>query len=224
MQIRSSFLKKMFPIFVLQFVSVIILVVTVLIIKFFFNNMFTEIKYLHNEYLDSETSVKEVVETKMNLSSKEHLSVGSAIKTNASLFENKFVENKFALPINSGVISSTYGYRSDPFTQKTKMHKGIDIAAEYGTLIYAVADGEVSYVGFDEYGFGNYLSIKHSNTLKTLYGHCSEILVSVGESVTKGQPIAKVGNSGVTTGSHLHFEIRIDGNCVNPLWYIDFGD
>ena len=104
------------------------------------------------------------------------------------------------------------------------MHKGIDIAAEYGTLIYAVADGEVSYVGFDEYGFGNYLSIKHSNTLKTLYGHCSEILVSVGEGVTEGQPIAKVGNSGVTTGSHLHFEIRIDGNCVNPLWYIDFGD
>ena len=219
MQIKSSFLKKMFPIVALQIVSVAILAVTVLIIKFFFNNTFTELKNLHKEYLESETSVKEVIATEMNLSSKEHLSVGSAVKTNASLFDNKF-----ALPLNSGVISSNYGYRSDPFTLKTKMHKGIDIAADYGTIIYAVADGEVSYVGFDEYGFGNYLSLKHSDTLKTVYGHCSEILVSVGDSVTKGQPIAKVGNSGVTTGSHLHFEIRIDGNCVNPLWYINFGD
>ncbi len=219
MQIKSSFLKRMLPIFLLQLISVAILVVTVLIIKFFSQNTFFELRGLHDKYLESETSVKDVVASEMKFTTSEPLTVGSMVKTNIIS-----VDNKFALPLNSGVTTSVFGNRSDPFTSKTKMHKGIDIAADSGTLIYAVADGEVSYVGFDEYGFGNYLSLKHTEKLKTVYGHCSEILVKQGDIITKGQPIAKVGNSGVTTGSHLHFEIRIDGNCVNPEWYIDFGD
>ena len=219
MQIKCSFTKKLFPIIVLQLISAVILIVAVLIIKFFTKDVFCDISNFHNKYFERETSVKEVIQYDKSATENEPaLSVATV-----SINKNFALNNSFALPLSGGVKSSGFGYRSDPFTSNTKLHKGIDIAAETGTIIYAAQDGEVSFVGYDEYGFGNYVSIKHTKNLKTLYAHCSEILVLEGEKITKGQPIAKVGNSGVTTGSHLHFEIRLDNVCVNPEWYIDFG-
>ena len=82
----------------------------------------------------------------------------------------------------------------------------------------------MQYVGVDEDGYGNYLKISHSQTVTTLYGHCSEILVKEGDSVEAGQPVAKVGSTGMSTGNHLHFEIRINNKPVNAMWYLSWGE
>ena len=102
------------------------------------------------------------------------------------------------------------------------MHKGTDIAGEHGKEILAAQDGVVSFVGYEENGYGNYISIAHGDTLKTLYAHCSKVLVKKGETVKNGQKIALVGSTGASTGNHLHFEIRINNLQVNAEEFVDF--
>jgi len=126
------------------------------------------------------------------------------------------------LPIN-GSITSGYGYRADPFTGEMKFHGGIDIAAAEGTPILAADDGVVETAnGSDSWGggYGFYVKIGHGNGYETLYGHCSSICVITGQSVQKGEVIAYVGSTGNSTGNHLHFEIRITNNLVNPFFII----
>lgn len=112
-------------------------------------------------------------------------------------------------------ISSRFGWRS------RDNHKGLDIAADRGTAIHAAASGTVttSQYGYGG-GYGNYIIITHGNGVQTLYGHCSELCVSAGEYVSQGQLIAKVGSTGVSTGNHLHFEVRVDGIAQDPQNYI----
>lgn len=220
MQIKSTITKKIYPIIILQSVSALILVITVLLIKFFGGDMFDTLNKAHSEYLEAETDVKSVIESPSIVSVDGKATV-AAVPLNIS--ENIISDNRFTLPL-VGVLTSSYGYRSDPFTAKTKMHKGVDIAADKGTDIIAAAGGEVCFVGFDKNGFGNYLIIKHSDKLKTLYGHCDKILVSLGDKVVEGQVIAKVGSTGVATGDHLHFEIKLSDVAVNPEWYLSFGE
>ena len=139
-----------------------------------------------------------------------------------SMVVGQKVNNSLVVPVN-GVLTSGFGMRSDPFTSQQKKHKGTDVAAVTGTPILSAADGTVSFVGFDRDGYGNYLKIRHGTHFETLYGHCSEVLVTVGQTVTAGQTVALVGNTGGSTGSHLHFEIRLDGIPVNPDWYVNWG-
>ena len=101
-------------------------------------------------------------------------------------------------------------------------HSGIDIAASSGVSIRAAAGGTVDHVGSDPKGYGNYIIIKHDNTYKTLYAHCSSITVRSG-SVKGGQEIAKVGSTGNSSGPHLHFEVRVNGVKKNPLDYVKPG-
>lgn len=120
-------------------------------------------------------------------------------------------------------ISSYYGYRSDPMTGVTKFHAGIDISANTGTDIYAVEDGTVTYAGMHgtmTTGYGYMVEINHGGGITTRYAHCSKILVSKGQTVTKGQVIAKVGSTGKSTGPHLHFEVRKNGAPTDPLPWI----
>lgn len=119
-----------------------------------------------------------------------------------------------------GKLSAKFGWRRDPFMPgRWEYHKGIDIANKTGTPIYAVADGIVTYAGW-EYGYGRTIVIDHGNNIKTVYAHLYKFKVKVGDKVKKGQVIALMGNSGRSTGPHLHFEIRINNIPVNPLKYL----
>ncbi len=119
-------------------------------------------------------------------------------------------------PTDGGWVSSYFGYRSDPFTGKVKYHSGVDIAVNYGTNVYASGAGKVYATGYDEAGYGYYVMVEHGNGYVSLYGHLSKILVSTGQQVSKGQVIALSGNSGRSTGPHLHAELRRNGERVSP--------
>lgn len=116
----------------------------------------------------------------------------------------------------SGRVTSRFGTRKDPFYKGTAYHEGIDIANSVGTDIVASAKGTVIFAGYKR-GYGKVIIINHGNGYETLYGHNSKLLVSAGDKVEKGQVIAKMGNTGRSTGSHLHFEVRKDGKLLNPL-------
>ncbi len=118
-----------------------------------------------------------------------------------------------------GRINSGFGYRIHPIFRKYLHHNGIDIEGNYGDNVKAVAAGEVIFSGWYG-GYGNTVIIQHSPTLSTLYAHGSRLLVSEGDTVSIGQTIMKVGSTGYSTGSHLHFEVRINGKPVNPLNYL----
>ncbi|MBQ8296743.1 MAG: peptidoglycan DD-metalloendopeptidase family protein [Ruminococcus sp.] len=112
------------------------------------------------------------------------------------------------------------GYISDPFLSD-RNHKGLDIAAAAGTDIYAAADGVVVSAGWNPGGYGYFVMIDHLNGYQTVYGHCSVLFASEGQTVTRGQLIAGVGNTGNSTGNHCHFEVRYLGVCYNPAAFIN---
>ena len=118
-----------------------------------------------------------------------------------------------------GWTSSRFGYRSSPFTDKREFHKGIDISASMGSPVVASADGIVSFSGLDR-GYGRTITIKHGYGLKTRYAHLRKILVKKGQFLKRGEIIGLVGNSGKSTGSHLHYEVHLNGVPVNPMKYI----
>jgi len=119
-----------------------------------------------------------------------------------------------------GYISSGYGGRADPFGRGRAHHMGIDIDANTGDPITAAAEGVVSFSGVRN-GYGNVVEIDHGNGYKTLYAHNSSNLVRAGDVVRAGQLIGKVGSTGRSTGSHLHFEVMLNGRQVNPRQYLD---
>lgn len=122
-------------------------------------------------------------------------------------------------PIEKMSLSSSYGMRVHPITGKLARHNGVDIPAPYGTPIYATADGIVGRaqrLG----GYGNYVEIEHGNAIETRYGHMSSFVVQPGQQVKKGDVIGYVGSTGRSTGNHLHYEVRIDGEPVNPMPFV----
>jgi murein DD-endopeptidase MepM/ murein hydrolase activator NlpD len=122
-------------------------------------------------------------------------------------------------PTVDAPIVSSFGWRVHPIYGDARLHTGIDIAADSGDPIYAAADGVVASAG-SLGGYGNATVIEHGGGIATLYGHQSSILVSEGESVTAGEVIGRVGCTGACTGPHLHFEVRVDGEPVDPLGYL----
>jgi murein DD-endopeptidase MepM/ murein hydrolase activator NlpD len=118
-----------------------------------------------------------------------------------------------------GWFSSGYGKRLSPFTGTIMMHKGIDVAAYAGTPIVSPADGRVVAVDRDS-GLGNVVVIDHGYGIKTLYGHLLQVYVHAGMRVKRGETIAAVGNTGLSTGPHLHYEVHVNGQTVDPLRYI----
>lgn len=118
-----------------------------------------------------------------------------------------------------GWLSSGFGYRTDPFTKRRKLHKGLDFAANMGTPIYAPADGVVSFAG-REGGYGKIVSIDHGYGLVTRFAHTSRLLVKTGQKISRWDKIAEVGSTGRSSGPHLHYEVRLNGVPVNPEKYI----
>jgi len=139
----------------------------------------------------------------------------------ASSGSTTYTGGAFAWPSVSSYITSPYGTRTHPVTGKVKTHAGIDIGAAHGTNIYAAADGKVLVAGWNSGGYGNYVVLDHGGGLTTLYGHCSSLVVSSGQTVSKGQVIAKCGSTGLSTGPHLHFEVLINGAHTNPMAYFN---
>ena len=124
----------------------------------------------------------------------------------------------FSWPLSSnGTITSRFGTRVDPISGVVKTHGGTDIAAPEGTPILAAADGTVVAASYNDGGYGFYIKIKHDDTYSTLYGHCSVLHVTAGQTVKQGQLIAEVGSTGYSTGSHLHFEVIQNGVRVDAL-------
>ncbi|HEY1144182.1 MAG TPA: M23 family metallopeptidase [Sphingomicrobium sp.] len=127
-------------------------------------------------------------------------------------------------PVRTAAFTSGYGVRSDPFRGSAAMHPGIDLAGPYGTPIYATADGTVLRAGWNNGGYGNLIEIDHGRGIATRYGHLSAVLVHAGDHIARGQLIARMGSTGRSTGSHLHYEVRIDGKPVNPIPFMKSTD
>jgi murein DD-endopeptidase MepM/ murein hydrolase activator NlpD len=131
----------------------------------------------------------------------------------------KFHQLETHVPIALARITSEFGHRSNPLGKGDVFHRGIDLAAPAGTPVYAVAPGTVVRANNDR-AYGNVVVIDHHNGYKTLYAHNSRLLVKAGQQVKAGQPIAKVGSTGHSTGPHLHFEMHCSGHRVDPGPYL----
>lgn len=118
-----------------------------------------------------------------------------------------------------GWLTSTFGYRSSPFTGRRELHKGLDIATRSGTPIIAPADGLVVFAG-REGGFGNMIIVDHGYGITTRFGHCSSLEAKLGQKVKRGDVIARIGSTGRSTGPHVHYEVAVNGVSVNPSRYI----
>jgi murein DD-endopeptidase MepM/ murein hydrolase activator NlpD len=118
-----------------------------------------------------------------------------------------------------GYISRGFGMQIDPFTGQLRPHYGIDFAARVGTPVWATADGRVANIGWDKNGFGTFIEVDHRQGYQTYYAHLSKVEVGLGKEVKRGQLIGRVGNTGRSTGPHLHYEVRVNGSPVNPRNY-----
>lgn len=142
------------------------------------------------------------------------------LRASAANQKDKLIHIPSILPIDikDYTMSSGYGYRRDPVYGSTKFHAGLDFAAHEGTPVYATADGVVD-VAERKGGYGNCIDIVHGYNYMTRFGHLSQILVSKGDKVHRGQLIGKVGSTGKSTGPHLHYEVRFKGEPQNPVNY-----
>ncbi|MBP2652212.1 MAG: envC 2 [Firmicutes bacterium] len=119
----------------------------------------------------------------------------------------------------SGAVTSGFGWRTSPWDGSSELHPGIDIANSLGTPVVATADGEVVRSGWGG-GYGNIVQINHGNGIETIYGHNSQVLVAVGNTVKKGQIISYIGSTGMSTGPHVHYEVRVNGTAIDPIKYL----
>jgi murein DD-endopeptidase MepM/ murein hydrolase activator NlpD len=160
-------------------------------------------------------SMLEQLETEM-VDREQKLSVLESLLMSRSLSERVMPSGR---PVEDGWLSSRYGKRNDPFTGKQDFHKGLDFAGKKGSEVVAVGDGVVSWAG-KKSGYGRLVEINHGNGYTTRYGHNQSHMVSVGDTVKKGQQIALMGSTGRSTGPHVHFEVLHNGKSVNPSKFI----
>lgn len=167
---------------------------------------------VYTNNIEETISTVELASAITNTEAKLEEIVKEQIKIKSSTLDGVY----FSVKPVTGTITSRFGAVEDI---RDHAHKGMDIAAPNGTDIKAAADGTVTYAGVMG-GYGNLVIISHGNGIKTYYGHCSKIYVSVGEEVTAGDVIAAVGSTGYSTGNHLHFEIQKNGVQINPQKYL----
>ncbi len=155
-----------------------------------------------------------VLQLTNDIASPRHLRVG------AKIFIPNGSESAFRCPLRVPIdVTSKYGHRYHPITGRYRLHEGIDFRASVGTRVYAAQSGKVIYAG-RRGGYGKVVGIQHAGDWTTWYGHLSRIRVSVGGKVDQGQVIGLSGNTGMSTGPHLHFEIRYKGKSENPVRYL----
>lgn len=179
--------------------------------------------YVQKEDNKQETTVAQQVteETKPVFSSAELSDIGLSYKNSAEAESLSLKKTKgMIFPVYEGRYTSYFGERTDPISEGSDFHRGVDIGADEGDRIRAVYDGTVSEVGYDSRS-GNYIFLTHPNGYVTFYCHCSEVLAKEGAVIRQGETIALVGSTGYSTGPHLHFEVRVEGESIDPLPLID---
>lgn len=196
---------------------------------------FNELRSKFNTIMQTDMSVSQVADAVKSLipekitGQNESVSEESAASGGEDIELYEATENVCFAPIETtvdicipveGEITSRFGYRTHPITGKFGIHNGTDIAAEEGTKISAALNGVVEEVGYNDVR-GNYILLSHGGDTKTLYMHCSEIIAPEGAVIRQGEIIALVGNTGWSTGPHLHFSIIIGGKYCNPEWLIN---
>lgn len=168
----------------------------------------TELK----DFSSTEEVVTALYEKKVVVVAKSSVSYSSSANLSSTVVSLNGIT--LARPV-SGTVSSRYGIRNG------KTHKGLDIAAPYGTPIYAAASGTVTTSAYGwNGGYGNYVVINHGSGISTAYGHCSSLVAKVGQTVNQGDLVAYVGSTGDSSGNHLHFEVRVNGVAQNPQNYL----
>jgi len=150
-------------------------------------------------------------------SREQQLSVLDSLLGDRKIQSSTFVAGR---PIERGWMSSRYGYRNDPFNGNVAWHDGVDFAGKEGSNVIAVAAGVVTWAS-DRYGYGNLVEVNHGNGYVTRYAHAREILVNVGDVISKGDVVALMGSTGRSTGPHVHFEVLHRDKSVDPAKYID---
>ena len=140
-----------------------------------------------------------------------------------TMLERGLVSIPSGRPTASPMLSSSYGYRSDPFNGHAAFHAGLDFPGRYGQPILAAATGRVSYVG-QRQGYGNVVEIDHGHGIMTRYAHLSGFAARAGQDVTRGVQIGRMGSTGRSTGTHLHFEVRVNGTPINPRRFLEVKD
>lgn len=164
--------------------------------------------------LQGQAAELEKIVRQLNASENE---IESIISTRSGRYVGKR-PGRLSFPVNAR-ITSPFGTRFHPILKKSRMHKGLDFGASYGTTIRAAADGVVISASRNS-GYGNVVIIDHGGGLTTVYAHCSSFIVRSGTRVSRGQAIARVGSTGLSTGPHLHFEVHVSGRAVNPRSYL----
>lgn len=172
---------------------------------------FDGIKTWYETEFMRETSVIQVIE--------KNLPAGDEDPATVTVLANNTGITTMCLPI-SGSVTSPFGYRIHPIYGDERLHRGVDIGGDYGQKVHCALDGKVIEAGQGK-SYGNYVVVSHGDHLKTLYAHCQEIVVKEGEKVAKGDTVALVGSTGDSTGPHLHFEIIIDDDPIDPQLVLD---
>lgn len=193
------------------------------------SNLSKEIKSFYNEICKNDIAVSSILDVFKNVAKQtfspiiQEEAVGETKeKTGEKVnFSPVFLTIKLYNPIEEGKMTSGFGYRNSPITNEYSLHKGLDIATEENTKIYAAYDGIVEKAEY-HYMNGNYIVLKHSDSLKTTYNHCNKLLVNAGDKVKKGECIALVGATGYATGNHLHFEVIVNDKYINPVWVLNY--
>lgn len=144
---------------------------------------------------------------------------GPALPENTSMDKYRLDLEETVSPV-MGVLTSGFGWREHPVDGEEKFHNGVDLAVNTGTAVRAFAAGTVDYIG-DSPVYGLYLQLRHANGVKSFYAHCSQLLVRQGQTVAAGETVALSGDTGNTTGPHLHLELRLNGVRINPIYYIE---
>lgn len=204
-------------------------------------NAYNELQYRNEQLLDSISTAENRLEEKKNeldvvtdrLNNIETL-IGLAPTQNASLSERadiakltseqmaslfKYIPN--GSPVEYQGITSRYGYREHPTLNRREFHRGTDLRAPMNTPVYATADGVVEYAAYHEAsGYGNLVILDHNYGFKSLYGHLEKVVVQSGQYVRKGTLLAYSGNTGMSSGPHLHYEIRFIQRVLNPFWFV----
>ncbi|MGC8734169.1 MAG: murein hydrolase activator EnvC family protein [bacterium] len=186
----------------------------------YYNSLLKKRRELLAKYGQEISKTKQDIEYYEDIQKEKYEELQKYIVKVQSLNTNlRYTGGRLFWPTTSSLITSYFGYRVHPIYGTTRFHSGIDIGAPYGAPIYAAENGKVILASWYD-GYGYCIIIDHGDGVSTLYAHCSSIIVKQGQYVSKGQVIGYVGSTGNSTGPHLHFEVRINGNPVNPFNYL----
>ncbi len=208
-----------FSLTLVQCVACAVILLLALVLRLIGGKPFDTLRSLFEQAITDTTVIQTVTEyfspavggTNLSVDEPSITTIPESVST-----EPLVVQEQAVLPLLQGKITSSFGYRTDPFTKELGFHTGVDIGAPKGTKIMAVYDGVV--VRADENSsYGKYLMIEHNNGAQTLFAHCSVLCKKEGDVVTAGEVVAKVGSTGNSTGNHLHWELKQDGRYHNPL-------